>query len=317
MEQKMIGKNIARIRKERGLTQAQLAEFLFVTPQTISKWEMENGTPDISLLPKIALFLDVTIDELFGISNLEHVEDLVLRYSVVRDDNLYYEAMRALENQQSTLPDGNTEEYYKLNGLKTHLLLQQSRERLKEGMAICQEMLSEIGNHYEHPWYLPFTLQMTLFEKMDGDLSGVCTKNEELFESNPNEMTLRVICETYRMLEQYDKVIEVLTKNEKATRLMVDVTPKNKSIHIAKLSALAKLNDIPQTKALAEELKKYIDVNEKFEIQMILMNLYREVKDAEAMEKAKEELLETLDELDEKDYIKELYRSQLKEIGNV
>ena len=59
-----IGEKIAMLRKEQHITQTELAEYLFLVPQTISKWEVGNGTPEISLLPKIATFFGVSIDEL-------------------------------------------------------------------------------------------------------------------------------------------------------------------------------------------------------------------------------------------------------------
>ncbi len=60
--------NLRRIRKEKGITQEQLAEAVGVSAQAVSKWEM-SSYPDGDLLPKIAEFLDVSIDELFGRKN--------------------------------------------------------------------------------------------------------------------------------------------------------------------------------------------------------------------------------------------------------
>ena len=56
--------NLRRIRKEKKITQEQLAEFVGVSPQAVSKWEMNSFQED-SLLPKIAEKLEVSIDELF------------------------------------------------------------------------------------------------------------------------------------------------------------------------------------------------------------------------------------------------------------
>ncbi|MBE6642781.1 MAG: helix-turn-helix transcriptional regulator [Ruminococcaceae bacterium] len=61
-----IGRNIAELRKNSGMTQEQLAEMLGVSSQTISKWENEVTMPDIMLLPVIAGFFDITVDELYG-----------------------------------------------------------------------------------------------------------------------------------------------------------------------------------------------------------------------------------------------------------
>lgn len=61
-----IGKRIAQYRKEKGLTQEDLASALGVSPQAVSKWENDQTCPDISLLPKLAQLLGVTTDELLS-----------------------------------------------------------------------------------------------------------------------------------------------------------------------------------------------------------------------------------------------------------
>lgn len=57
-----LGENIKRLRRERDITQETLAEFLGVTFQSISKWERGESYPDITLLPAIAGFFNVSID---------------------------------------------------------------------------------------------------------------------------------------------------------------------------------------------------------------------------------------------------------------
>ena len=58
--------NIKKSRMSMGLTQTELAEKLFISSQAISKWECGDGYPDITLLPTIANFFEVTVDELIG-----------------------------------------------------------------------------------------------------------------------------------------------------------------------------------------------------------------------------------------------------------
>ena len=64
---KTLGERIADLRRERGITQENLAGTIGISPQAISKWENNATMPDIMLLPIIADTLGVTIDELFGI----------------------------------------------------------------------------------------------------------------------------------------------------------------------------------------------------------------------------------------------------------
>ena len=65
MNDTSIGKNIAKLRKEKGITQEALAEIVGLTGQAVSKWE-SGGSPDALLLPVIAEYFEVSIDRLFG-----------------------------------------------------------------------------------------------------------------------------------------------------------------------------------------------------------------------------------------------------------
>ena len=60
-----IGGNIKKLRAEKGVTQEQLAEHLSITYQSVSKWENNVTSPDLYLIPVIADYFGVTIDELF------------------------------------------------------------------------------------------------------------------------------------------------------------------------------------------------------------------------------------------------------------
>lgn len=60
-----IGKFIRECRKNKNLTQKQLADKLFVEPKTISKWETGNGLPDVSIMKDLCNELDISLSELF------------------------------------------------------------------------------------------------------------------------------------------------------------------------------------------------------------------------------------------------------------
>ena len=72
-----LGENIKRLRREKDITQETLAEFLGVTFQSISKWERGESYPDITLLPAIAGFFNVSIDELMGSDRAQDEEELL------------------------------------------------------------------------------------------------------------------------------------------------------------------------------------------------------------------------------------------------
>ena len=81
MENNMLGEEIARYRKEAGLTQEELGRAVGISAQAVSRWEC-GGTPDVTLLPAIARRLGVSIDALFGreTGEKEDVEETVGRW---------------------------------------------------------------------------------------------------------------------------------------------------------------------------------------------------------------------------------------------
>ena len=62
-----IGAQIKTLRQNRGITQADFAKILCVTPQAVSKWELNQSYPDITFLPVIARYFGVSMDKLFGL----------------------------------------------------------------------------------------------------------------------------------------------------------------------------------------------------------------------------------------------------------
>lgn len=66
MDQIKIGKFISQCRKNKNLTQAQLAEKLNMTNRAISKWETGNGMPDSSIMLQLCNELDITVNELLS-----------------------------------------------------------------------------------------------------------------------------------------------------------------------------------------------------------------------------------------------------------
>ena len=71
------GETVRRLRRERGLTQEQLAQRLNVAFQTISKWERDESYPDITMLPVIAGFFGVRTDDLLGVNEEENERRVV------------------------------------------------------------------------------------------------------------------------------------------------------------------------------------------------------------------------------------------------
>ena len=66
---------IKHYRRKEDLTQEELAIKIGISPQSVSKWERGEGFPDVSLLPVIANFFKITIDELLGNDEISKRQD--------------------------------------------------------------------------------------------------------------------------------------------------------------------------------------------------------------------------------------------------
>lgn len=97
-----LSENLKRLRREKNLTQETLAEFLGVTFQSISNWERGESYPDIAMLPEIAGFFKVSVDELLGINRAENEAEIVNaleEYDNLTDTDLKHELIIKLKKK--------------------------------------------------------------------------------------------------------------------------------------------------------------------------------------------------------------------------
>ena len=88
MKNKTLGMMISSLRKEKQMTQLELASLMNVTDKAVSKWERDLSCPDINSLPKLAEHLEVSVDDLMQFksedhgkvpSNVKNILDITLR----------------------------------------------------------------------------------------------------------------------------------------------------------------------------------------------------------------------------------------------
>ena len=115
-----LGEKIRELRHRDGRTQEELAVALSVTAQAVSRWEASGGYPDMELVPAIANYFDVSIDELFGyIGEREKKVDALLsrvdalHLANLRDDVNIGECLALLRDGLAEFP-GNERIMYKL-----------------------------------------------------------------------------------------------------------------------------------------------------------------------------------------------------------
>ena len=87
MAKQSMGEIIAHLRKEKGLTQKELADQLHITDKAVSKWERNLACPDVNSIPQLAEILGVSVEVLLNSSTPEstqkhetdHIIDLILK----------------------------------------------------------------------------------------------------------------------------------------------------------------------------------------------------------------------------------------------
>ena len=108
--------NFKLMRKQRGLTQEQIAETLGVSCQAVSKWETNSSYPDISLLPIIADYFGVSVDYLIGhdtSKQIEEINNVCTQVDELFDQRRYWEAIPILREMLIRHP-GNEKLMYNL-----------------------------------------------------------------------------------------------------------------------------------------------------------------------------------------------------------
>lgn len=131
-----IGEKIRTLRKQRNISQEVLAQYLGVSFQAVSKWENNDNLPDVTMIPALAAFFDVSTDELFDFDRLkteEKIQQSCWDIASIRYDNPE-KAEKMLRDLLKKYPGNEVI----LNNL---LYTMRSPERSEEVIAICKSIL--------------------------------------------------------------------------------------------------------------------------------------------------------------------------------
>ena len=172
-----IGRIVKKLRTEKSVTQDTLAAAIGVTPQAISRWESENGYPDIELLPSLADFFNVTTDELLGYKLSERETDIA---------NIKKEMSRLSEV-------GTIEE--RVAFARNAKLKYPSDHEIKENLAVC----------LYHLW------QETNDKSLLGEIEGLCLSVvDECKDEDMRFNAINLLVSIYRDTKQSDKALKAV-----------------------------------------------------------------------------------------------------------
>lgn len=97
MNRLKLSENLAFLRRRSGKTQEELAVFLGVTKASVSKWETGQSFPDITLLPRLASYFDISVDELIGYQaqlSKEEIRKIYIRFAEAFENRPFEEVMK-------------------------------------------------------------------------------------------------------------------------------------------------------------------------------------------------------------------------------
>jgi transcriptional regulator with XRE-family HTH domain len=211
MKEIQISKIILQKRKEKGLTQDALAEYMGVTKASVSKWETSQSFPDITLLPKLASFFNITIDDLLGY--LPQMDKLEIRRTYIelsekfgKDsfDKVYEEVLTLVEKYYSCFPLLLQMSLLLLN----HYMLAEE-DRQKEVLDKIVHLLRRVKGESEDIWLMK---QATSLEAMVQMILGDTLEVLELLEPtiHPLSGDEVVLANAYAMRGEMEKATSVL-----------------------------------------------------------------------------------------------------------
>lgn len=140
-----IGENIRRLRRQRDLTQEEVAAHLGISFQSISKWEREDGYPDITMLPSLANYFGISVDELIGMDEISRSERYDEINNLWRENNaegLHCENVALLRSALKSFPNDAlllvqlATSLEKLDGTK-----EEKAKYLRESIAVQEQIL--------------------------------------------------------------------------------------------------------------------------------------------------------------------------------
>ncbi|MDR0916172.1 MAG: helix-turn-helix domain-containing protein [Oscillospiraceae bacterium] len=143
-----ISENLKKLRRGRDLTQEGLADILGVSAQSISKWERGDNFPDITLLPGIANFFDVTVDDLLGmaaIRDAKRVEEVAARRAELVAEGKSAEAHELVRDLAREMPNNHEVQMMYAQTIDLNGIVTETREeftaRRQNALAIYQRVL--------------------------------------------------------------------------------------------------------------------------------------------------------------------------------
>ncbi len=202
-----LGTIIKKLRTERGITQEELANKIGVSYQAVSKWETNTTTPDIAILPQLALFFGVSMDALFSMNQDDYIERIS---KMIRDEHSishenFVWAERYLKGLLSEEKQNNTARTL-LVELYEH---RENRDSLAGGR-LCEEgLLIEPSNIALIGKLIRIREKRNEVERLIKFLGALYSKNTQ------NVAVIEALISSYIKHGRYDDAIDLMNSSKK------------------------------------------------------------------------------------------------------
>lgn len=202
--------NIAKLRRDKKITQEQLAQFVGVTKASVSKWETGQSMPDVLMLPQLATFFDVTIDELLGYEPQLSAEQSIKIYRELCTAFVEEPFWQVMEKSRKL-----AHQYYSCYPFlyricllwMNHFMLAKEEERQREILLEAQEICSRIINNCKDIALCNDVVHVNAsITLLLGDARAVIDVLEEL--QNPiriSNQSSAVLIKAYEMVNEMEK----------------------------------------------------------------------------------------------------------------
>lgn len=290
MKEINISSVIAAKRREKGITQDELAEYIGVSKASVSKWETAQSYPDITLLPQLAAFFNITIDDLMGYLPQMTKEDIKKNYSRLSHDfsckpfdEVYEECRGIIKKYYSCFPL-----LFQMAVLFTnHYMLAKEKEKqdeiLNEIVSLCVHIkkesddvwLAKQANSIEAISYLVQQKPLEVLELMDETIKPIL--GDEI-----------ILSSAYQMKGNVDKAKSVLQVGiYQYIAHLLGFAPSYLMLHITEVDKIEII------------LERFLSISKAFDIERLrpdlLTSIYYCAAIAYANQKESDKTLEMLD----------------------
>lgn len=210
MKQEIFSNNLRKLRLEKNYTQEQVADFLSVGPQSVSRWECGTTLPDVLLLPEIARIFEVTVDDLFK-------EDITAYKNYAQRLLAVYEAsgnsedfIRAEKEFQKLLQSGSyTADDLRAFGVLYQYMLKNCK---KQAEHYFDKVIAEYKEQDEECYFRTCRQKMAMWAELGKEKENIRKQEEALEKDSSNPEQWSLLLAAYFYAKEYKNAYECALK---------------------------------------------------------------------------------------------------------